>query len=231
MTTTLALFCKVVDNFGDIGICYRLARQLVTEHQIAVSLWVDDLASFKRICPSIILDRDTQQVDNIEVIHWRDQQQHYAASDIADIVIEFFGCEIPPSYINAMQQRRPVWINLEGLSAESWVEGCHTLASPQNGQTKYFFYPGFTNKTGGLLLESGLLQQREQFQNNPDLAANFLAGLGVTPAEMAAITVSLFCYPNAPIQTLFDAWQSSAAAVTCLVPEGVAREQAQTVAI
>jgi len=226
--TTLALFCKVVDNFGDIGICYRLARQLISEHQIAVSLWVDDLVSFKRICPEIIPDCDWQQVDNIYVIHWRDQNEQYSANDVADIVIEFFGCELPPSYISAMQIRQPVWINLEGLSAEEWVEGCHTLASPQSGQTKYFFYPGFTEKTGGLLLESGLLQQREQFQKEPDLAGNFLARLGVTPSEMSGTKVSLFCYPNAPVQALFDAWQNGDTTVTCLVPEGVARDQVQT---
>lgn len=221
---TLALFCKVVDNFGDIGICYRLARQLVTEHRIAVSLYVDDLVSFQRICPEIIPGRDRQQVDNINVIHWRDQNGSCSADEVADIVIEFFGCELPPSYISAMQIKKPVWINLEGLSAEDWVEGCHTLPSPQNGQTKYFFYPGFTKKTGGLLLEAGLLQQREQFQQRPEPAAHFLAQLGVTQSEMAAVKASLFCYPNAPVKLLFDAWENGAVAVTCLVPEGVARE-------
>jgi len=224
--TTLALFCKVVDNFGDIGICYRLARQLVAEHQITVTLWVDDLASFKRLCPEIVVDCDWQQVDGIYVIHWRDQNEKYTPNDVADIVIEFFGCEIPPSYIEAMKTRKPVWINLEGLSAEDWVEGCHGLPSPQNGGlTKYFFYPGFTEKTGGLLMETGLLQQRDQFQHNPFSTTDFLEQLGVTSVEMSGIRVSLFCYYDAPVLELFHAWQVNGAVVTCLVPEGVAREQ------
>lgn len=228
MATTLALFCKVIDNFGDIGICYRLARQLVAEHQIAVSLWVDDLVCFQRICPEIIIDCDWQQVDGIYVIHWRDQNEQYSVDDIADIVIEFFGCELPPSYVEAMRIRQPVWINLEGLSAEDWVEGCHGLPSPQNGGlTKYFFYPGFTEKTGGLLFEADLLQQRDQFQHNPFSTMDFLEQLGVTPSEMAALKISLFCYLHAPVLALFHAWQINGAVITCLVPEGVAREQVE----
>ncbi|WP_157072023.1 elongation factor P maturation arginine rhamnosyltransferase EarP, partial [Cupriavidus sp. HPC(L)] len=37
------IFCTVIDNFGDIGVCWRLARQLAQEHGHAVRLWVDDL--------------------------------------------------------------------------------------------------------------------------------------------------------------------------------------------
>ncbi|KAF3998093.1 elongation factor P maturation arginine rhamnosyltransferase EarP [Glaciimonas immobilis] len=225
--TSLALFCKVVDNFGDIGICWRLARQLEQEHGIAVTLWVDDLRSFKRICPEIAVDLDAQKIGAVTVRHWRDQNGVFSADDVADCVIEFFACDIPPGYIAAMAQRtpRPVWFNLEGLTAEAWVEGCHKLSSPPTQSlTKYFFFPGFTDKTGGLLLESGLQQQRESFQNNPAAMLAFFAQFGVTSAEMASLKVSLFCYPHAPVAALFDAWQKCDQAVTCLIPEGVAAE-------
>ena len=223
MATTLALFCRVVDNFGDIGICYRLARQLAAEHGITVSLWVDDLVSFQRLCPEISPALAEQVVHGIRVLHWVDQNDCHANDEVSDIVIEFFGCDLPPSYLAAMKLRKPVWINLEGLSAEDWVEGCHTQSSPQQGLTKYFFYPGFTRKTGGLLLESGLLQQRAAFLQNPAHAAQFLSRLGVTQNELAATKVSLFCYPQAPVQALLDAWQNDTTPVTCLVPEGVAQ--------
>ncbi len=129
----------------------------------------------------------------------------------------------------AQCQPRPVWLNLEGLSAEDWVEGCHTLPSmhPRLPLTKHFYYPGFTNKTGGLLHESALEEQRRQFQADPATMATFLAHLGVTPAEMATLKVSLFCYPHAPVSQLFEAWQDGGDAVTCLVPEGVAVEAVQ----
>jgi uncharacterized repeat protein (TIGR03837 family) len=226
--TTLAIFCKVVDNYGDIGICWRLARQLRHEYGVAVTMWVDNLESFLRICPGVALDADVQQVAGVEVRHWRDQEGTFAAADIADIVIEFFGCDIPPGYIAAMAQcePRPVWLNLEGLSAEEWVEGCHTLPSPHPRLPllKHFFFPGFTSKTGGLLREGALDEQRRQFQADPAAMAAFLAPFGVTAAEMASTRVSLFCYPHAPVADMFAIWQGSDTAVTCLVPEGVAAD-------
>lgn len=226
--TSLAIFCKVVDNYGDVGICWRLARQLHDEHAIAVTLWIDNLASFRRICPAVDEEAAVQQVGGVTVRHWCSQDGVFDAAQVADIVIEFFACDIPPGYIEAMAQRepRPVWLNLEGLSAEEWVEGCHTLPSmhPRLPLTKHFFFPGFTARTGGLLREAALGAGRTQFRQDPAAMAAFLARFGVTPAEMDALKVSLFCYPHAPVAAMFDAWQAGAAPVTCLVPEGVAAE-------
>lgn len=224
--TTLALFCKVVDNYGDIGICWRLARQLHAEHGVAVTLWVDDLRSFRRICPAIAAEADVQRIDGITVRHWRDQQGVFAPHDVADIVIEFFACDIPPGYIEAMAQctPRPVWLNLEGLTAEEWVEGCHRLPSmhPRLPLTKHFFFPGFTDRTGGLLHEAQLEEARRLFQSDAAAVHTFLAQFGVTPQEAEALKVSLFCYPHAPAAALFDVWRNGEQPVVCLVPEGVA---------
>jgi uncharacterized repeat protein (TIGR03837 family) len=226
---TLAIFCKVVDNYGDIGICWRLSRQFHAEHGIAVTLWVDDLASFRRIWPQVDTGAELQDIDGITVRHWRGQDDAFAPADIPDVVIEFFGVDIPPAYIAAMAEcePRPVWINYEGLSAEEWVEGCHRLPSmhPRLKLTKHFFFPGFTDKTGGLLRERALVQERERFQADPAAMAAFLGRFGVTQQEMASHKVSLFCYPQAPVAELFAVWEQGGDAVTCLVPEGVAREQ------
>ena len=228
---TLALFCKVVDNYGDIGICWRLARQLRHEHGIAVTLWVDDLATFQRICPALDAGAEMQVVDDVGIRDWRTQEGSFTPEDIADIVIEFFACDIPEDYIAAMAQcePRPVWLNLEGLTAEEWVEGCHRLPSrhPRLPLTKYFFFPGFTDKTGGLLCEANLERERQRFIGDRVSVSAFLATLGLTPQEMQATKVSLFCYPHAPVADLFHAWQQGSEAITCLVPEGVAREAAE----
>src|SRR5450830_1282678 len=104
---SLALFCTVVDNYGDIGICWRLARQLAHQHGIAVSLWVDRLDSFRRICPEVDCSAEYQQVQGITIRHWRDQDGVFRVAEIADIVIEFFGCQLPPGYVAAMAQRLP----------------------------------------------------------------------------------------------------------------------------
>lgn len=221
---SLAIFCKVVDNYGDIGICWRLARQLQSEHGVTVTLWVDDLASFRRICPEIDVLADRQMAQGVTVRHWRDQEGVFAPSDVSDIVIEFFACDIPPGYISAMAQCQPhpVWLNLEGLTAEEWVEGCHGLTSPRHGMIKHFFFPGFTAKTGGLLREGALERQRQAFQADQHQMTAFLARLGLTPEERDSLKVSLFCYPHAPVGELFTAWQDGREKVTCLVPEGVA---------
>lgn len=228
---SLAIFCKVVDNYGDIGICWRLSRQLQIEHDVAVTLWVDDLRSFQRICPEVAIDAGVQEISGVTVRHWRGQEGTFTPAEVADIVIEFFAVDIPPGYIEAMAQRapRPVWLNLEGLTAEEWVEGCHALPSmhPRLPLTKHFFFPGFTGKTGGLLREAQLEQQRRAFQSNPAAMSEFLAGLGLTAAEIASLKVSLFCYPHAPVAGLFDAWESGGTAITCLVPEGVAAAAVQ----
>jgi uncharacterized repeat protein (TIGR03837 family) len=98
---------------------------------------------------------------------------------------------------------------------------------PRLPLTTHVFFPGFTGKTGGLLHESSLEEERRQFQSDPAAMAAFLAQFGVTPAEMDALKVSLFCYPHAPVAALFEAWQGGGDAITCLVPEGVATEAIQ----
>jgi len=127
----------------------------------------------------------------------------------------------------AAQVRKPVWINLEYLSAEDWVEGCHKLPSPHASLplVKYFFFPGFTGKTGGLLLEQGLLARRDAFQRDPQAIAAYWKSLGITAPKTDETRVSLFCYENSALPELFAAWAESRASILCLVPEGPALSQ------
>lgn len=222
----IALFCRVVDNFGDIGVCWRLARQLAAEHAATVTLWVDDLATFQKICAALDPTRASQQVLGVTVRHWQDGAvQRFDVADIGDLVIEGFGCTLPPAWIAAMAHRcpAPLWINLEYLSAEPWVDDCHAMVSHYAALPlkKYFFFPGFSAKTGGLLLERDLLARRVVFQSDAQARSDFLAALGVLPTPGSRI-VSMFCYPHAPLQSLLEAWASAAQPVLCLLPLGVA---------
>ena len=213
------IFCRVVDNYGDIGVTWRLARQLVAEQGAEVRLWVDDLAALARICPQADADADCQLMSGVEVCHW---PQTWQAVEPADVVIEAFACDLPASYVAAMAPRtRPVlWLNLEYLSAEGWIEGCHGLPSMQgNGLQKFFFFPGFTAGTGGLLRESGLLAARDGLQGSTEARARFLASLGVSPGAGARL-VSLFAYENAALASWLDALASADAPTHLLVPEG-----------
>ncbi|PYY79743.1 elongation factor P maturation arginine rhamnosyltransferase EarP [Pseudomonas sp. TKO26] len=219
MKASWDIFCSVVDNYGDIGVTWRLARQLVAEHQCAVRLWVDDLRAFEKICPEIDIQQQRQEQDGVEVRHWSAQWQAEAA---ADVVIAAFACQLPHAYMEAMadRERAPLWLNLDYLSAEGWVSGCHGLPSVKfRGVQKYFFFPGFQPGTGGLLREAGLLERRRHFQADRQARQDFLQGLGVTPAANSRL-MSLFAYENAGLGSWLEALAADAQPTHLLVPEG-----------
>lgn len=181
------IFCRVVDNFGDAGVCWRLAADLAARGH-TVRLVIDDAAPLAFMAPG--------GVPGVQVLPWPGPQ------DPADVVVEAFGCDPPDPYVAAMAARpqAPVWLNLEYLSAEAYVARCHGLPSPQrNGLTKWFFYPGFTSGTGGLLREPGLAPARQRFDRTAWLASQ---GLQAAPGERV---VSLFCYDNPALPALLQA--------------------------
>ncbi|MHB1331166.1 MAG: elongation factor P maturation arginine rhamnosyltransferase EarP [Sulfuriferula sp.] len=213
------IFCSVVDNYGDIGVAWRLARQLAAEHSLNVRLWVDDLVSFHHLYSAINPDLPEQSVEGVNVRRW---ETAFPETAPADVVIEAFGCELPQTYLAAMAatQPAPVWVNLEYLSAEDWVAGCHGLPSPHPRLplTQYFYFPGFTAHTGSLLREAGLIERRKKFQHDLAAQAEFWTWLGVKPVP-DALRVSLFGYENAAVPALLKAWSSGGQPVQCLVPE------------
>jgi uncharacterized repeat protein (TIGR03837 family) len=215
------IFCNVVDNYGDIGVCWRLAKLLAQEHGLEVRLWVDDLASLARLCPEADAAAVQQQCSGVEVDLWR---KPFPAVQPAALVIEAFACKLPPGYIEAMaaQEHEPVWINLEYLSAEEWIESHHKLPSPHPSLplTRYFFFPGFTRKTGGLLLERDLLARRDSFQGDTKQQQAFWRSVGMEMPATDTLKVSLFSYENSALHDLFDAWANGSQPVLCLVPEG-----------
>lgn len=215
------IFCTVVDNFGDIGVSWRLARQLSDEYALSVRLWVDDLGSFKRLCSAVNTELAVQHCRGVEVRHWNDD---FPQVEAADLVIETFACKLPQSYLQTMVERAlpPVWINLEYLSAESWVAGCHGLPSPHPGMPliKYFFFPGFTHETGGLLLERGLLARREAFQADMSIQEAYWNSLGVPSRAQDEMRISIFSYENKEIYELFKCWAGAHTITRCLIPEG-----------
>ncbi len=213
------IFCAVVDNYGDIGVTWRLARQLVAEHQFVVRLWVDDLNALARLCPEASAQAPQQVVQGVDVRQW-------SANSVADepsaVVIEAFACHLPASFEAAMADspRPPLWLNLEYLSAEDWVPGCHGLPSPQaNGLRKTFFFPGFVEGTGGLLREAALLTERQRFQQDLTAQAEFLDGLGV-PWHESSRRISLFSYENPQLGSWLDVLAADTRPTQLLVPQG-----------
>jgi uncharacterized repeat protein (TIGR03837 family) len=202
------LFCRVIDNHGDMGVCWRLAADLAARGE-QVRLWVDDASALAWMAPDGAL--------GVELRPWPEAPTQ---EEPGDVVIEAFGCNPPHDFVERMAARTPppVWINLEYLSAEAYVERSHRLPSPQrNGLVKWFFYPGFTARTGGLLREPHLLVQRQSFD-----AAQWLAERGLTRGVGERV-VSLFCYQNAALPVLLQ--QLAAQPTLLLATAGPAAHQ------
>ncbi len=201
------VFCRVIDNWGDIGVCWRLARNLAGRGQ-AVRLWTDDASALAWMAPG---GAPGVSVGTFE-----------AAGEPGDVVVEAFGCDPPPAFVQRLHARPPVWINLEYLSAEDWVERSHALPSPQpGGLTKWFFFPGFTPRTGGLLREPGLLAERAAFDGRAWLAAR-----GWAPHADERV-VLLFCYANPQVPALLEALARQPTLL--LLAPGPAQAQVQAV--
>jgi uncharacterized repeat protein (TIGR03837 family) len=187
------LFCRVVDNFGDIGVCWRVAADLA-ERGESVRLVVDDPSALAWMAPG--------GAPGVQVVPWSAAE---STREVADVVIEAFGCELPAGFVARMAARRPapVWINLEYLSAEPYVERSHRLPSPPStgpgaGLAKWFFYPGFTPATGGLPREPDLARRQARFD-----APAWLAQRGLAPNAGTRV-VSLFCYANPALPDLLE---------------------------
>ena len=192
------IFCRVVDNYGDIGVCWRLAQGLAQRGE-RVRLWVDDASALDWMCP--------QGAPQIEVRRWTAPLQMENLV-VGDFLVEAFGCEIAPEFIAAYASRtgarglKGLWINLEYLSAEKFVERSHGLPSPVMsgpgaGLTKHFFYPGFTAATGGLLREPDLAERQLRFDRTA-----WLQQMGVE--FQGERLVSLFCYEPTALGELLD---------------------------
>ena len=209
------LFCRVIDNFGDIGVCWRLAVDLASRGDV-VRLWCDDASALTWMAPT--------GAPGVEVRAW--PADNDTGIDPREAVIEAFGCRLPTGFVRRMATRepRPAWINLEYLSAEDYVERSHGLPSPQpsgpaHGMNKRFFYPGFTAGSGGLLREPDLLRRRAAFD-----PPAWLRDRGIAPVAGERI-VSLFCYANPALPALLA--ELSEAPTIALVTPGLAAQQVQ----
>ena len=193
------IFCTVIDNHGDLGVCWRLTRQLLAQGQ-SVRLWVDDASALSWMAP------DAHTLPHLQVLPWAAASQSEVLKSLkpADVWIEAFGCTLPEAFVAhgvATHPQQPAWINLEYLSAEDWVPRMHNMPSPvmsgpAKGWTKRFFYPGFTADTGGLLRETDLQERQHRFdraawrqKHAPHLAPG-------------GLLISLFCYEPAALTQL-----------------------------
>lgn len=216
------IFCRVIDNFGDIGVCWRLAVNLVQRGQV-VRLWVDDARALEWMAPQFQTQLPASDAPGVQVLTW---QTPFNAHGIVpgDVLVEAFGCEIDPEFIAAYAYKirargiKSLWINLEYLSAELYAMRCHGLPSPVHsgpgrGLTKHFFYPGFTTGTGGLLREPDLLARQADFDR-----AAWLTQQGID--WQGERLMSLFCYEPTALPALLEQLACGSLRTRLLVTEG-----------
>jgi uncharacterized repeat protein (TIGR03837 family) len=189
------IFCQIVDNYGDAGVCWRLARSLSSIHGQEVRIFCDDLPTLNLLASGV--DRSIK--DKIDLQPWEASYANARHSiDMPDVVIEAFGCELPERYLAGLfiAPIKPLIINLEYLSAEPWVIEFHGKASPQShGIPKYFFFPGFQDEVGGLLLDPIPAEGHLVTNKIPnDLKETWLK------LRQDAKRISVFCYPGAPLK-------------------------------
>jgi uncharacterized repeat protein (TIGR03837 family) len=216
------IFCRVIDNYGDIGVCWRLAADLASRGA-EVRLWVDDASALTWMAPGAAQGH----WPGVRVLAWEQASDTSILDTLApaDVWIEAFGCDIPPAFLAAGLQAAqramrapPIWINLEYLTAERFAERAHGLPSPvmqgvAHGQTKYFYYPGFTPRSGGLLREPDLATRQTGFDR-----ADWLARHGI-PWQGEQL-VSLFCYEPAALPAVLAQWQQGSRPTRLLVTPG-----------
>ena len=215
------MFCRVIDNHGDLGVCWRLSSQLgALGHR--VRLWVDDASALAWMAP--------HGAPGVEVLPWALSADpvFVRSLPVAGVWVEAFGCEIDSNFIAfcALSERGkcqnddeyPVWINLEYLTAEPYARRCHGLPSPvmhgpAAGRTKRFFYPGFTEGTGGLLREPSLAKRQRAFNRGAWLAAQDVPWQGEQ-------LISLFCYEPPALPALLQSLAEKTHPTRLLVTPG-----------
>jgi uncharacterized repeat protein (TIGR03837 family) len=220
------VFCKIVDNFGDAAVCWRLAWQLANEHGHQMRLWIDQPDALGILKPALERSAVRQTLEGVEVIHWSPDD---GFDDPGDVVIEGFGCGLPESLVKSMAGKaiKPLWIVLEYLSAETWVDDHHGLPSPHPAHAlpRYFFFPGFSKCSGGLIRERNLPAMRAGFLANDDGARRLWRELGHAPPGKPTLTVSLFGYDNPNVGSLLNAFANGGVEVIAVAPPSRLRQQ------
>ena len=154
---TCDMFCRVIDNYGDAGVSWRLAQMLAKEYDWAVRLIIDDAAVLSAIAPTAKAEVAPVKAGSVTVCDWIED-----GSDVpfrpwdgqaADVVIELFSCRLPDAYEAAIARRfetSPCAVfALDYLTAEKYAEEGNGLPSPhpRYGYDKTFLFPGFSEKT------------------------------------------------------------------------------------
>ena len=167
---SIDIFCEIIDNFGDIGVVYRISKELKKIFQnVRIRIVLNRLEEFKAINKKV-KDTDYQEIDGLICVTEKYVKENMESFGVSDVFIEAFGCNVPEEYVKAAKENSKLWINLEYLSGEKWIEDFHLCESLIDSKTlkKIFFMPGFNEKSGGVIIDSGFLERMKYGKENRD---------------------------------------------------------------
>lgn len=223
------IWCRVIDNFGDAGIAWRLARSLKREYGWSCRLIIDNLATLSAFAPSVEPHEERQIADGIEVMNWTDEAAADVAHRLPDVFIEAFSCFAPECCEKAIGEafaagRKIAVYDLDYLTAEEYASTNQGLPSPHPrfGYPKTFWFPGFTAASGGLLREKDLMERMARFSEQKE-KKQFLSALGADPD--APFSLVFFTYPTNPVAALAEALCADPRPVELLACHGEASRE------
>lgn len=167
---SIDIFCEIIDNFGDIGVVYRISKELKKIFQnVRIRIVLNRLEEFKAINKKV-KDTDYQEIDGLICVTEKYVKENIETFGVSDVFIEAFGCNVPEEYVKQAKENSKLWINLEYLSGEKWIEDFHLCESLIDSKTlkKIFFMPGFSEKSGGVIIDSGFLERMKFGKENRD---------------------------------------------------------------
>ena len=222
----IMILCKVVDNFGDIGVVYRLARSLCDlKPELELTLVVSNLDSFHKMASQVNPQKSVQDF-HYKNSTWKILDWNLEPSKAASL---FTGADFPFSIVlECFQCGRPDWlenilfapdfnrtvqiINIDYLTAEDYADEFHLLKSGtrKTNIKKIFFMPGFTPKTGGLIFNK--VSQNKDFNGGPASAG----GLCEVPLSLHTAGTAqppLQSLPQSDYKIFFFAYEDTCSSV------------------
>ncbi|MDO4231067.1 MAG: elongation factor P maturation arginine rhamnosyltransferase EarP, partial [Lautropia sp.] len=232
------LVCRVIDNFGDVGVMWRLVRQLHDEHGVQVDFFIDQPECLRLMAPGIRVAGEDDAAESAANaagmsgsqrgvspfpssaadggirVHRLDEAAPVGVN--ADVIVAGFQARLPEAARRRLLSHAaptpaaPLLIQLDYLSAEGWIDDTHGLPSLHpDGLREWFFNPGFGRNNGGLLIERDLLARRDAFLASPAGRDEWLRTHGVQTRPGECL-ISVLAYPTAPLRGLLEGWLRTA---------------------
>lgn len=166
------IFCEVIDNFGDIGVVYRFANELFKKYNsqdkdVKIRVFLDKTSELTAL-DNKATEVEKQTLNSIEFITFDYLEKNKDEIHSSEVIVEAFGYNLPSWYLEKAKSTSSLLINLEYLSSEEWTLDFHLQESLIGAPKlkKFFFMPGLSPKSGGIITPSSNLHIDSKYDDN-----------------------------------------------------------------